>query len=380
VDQYEPLVTHTYVCFATTALYQAEKALRESSGDNAPVQCWGCEGPHLWRDCPKKLDEECHKRFTENLAKYTEHHRNRANRFDPAQYKQDGFPSKVASSYFNQLMDPALDGDHRKSILQLFLAECATSKGYFTRGSQLKNDQDDEEVLQATDTTPYTSFMTYQSIEEPPLNQWDDATESDLTAPVEFVVPAMSSVLVTPSGSVVATRPLVPAPPIVHHTTWGQPYGTHYTNGTDDELLKYFIDLQTGYPIDPYTGKIIDFSSIMPRRVIDAVRCNMGMFDGSLPPPYISSALMDFMRIEEGSLSSFADSQSCLNGAQYKAWFTGYADCFNPSSKHNWDVPKTSFTCWFGGIQTVELPDEDSDSMWNVSPTPKIFLSNANMP
>jgi hypothetical protein len=98
VDQYAPLVTPTYVCFATTALSQAEKALRESSGVNAPVQCWGCEGPHLWRDCPKKSDEECHKRFTENLAKYTEHRCNRANRFDPAQYKRDGFPSKVASS------------------------------------------------------------------------------------------------------------------------------------------------------------------------------------------------------------------------------------------------------------------------------------------
>jgi hypothetical protein len=118
----------------------------------------------------------------------------------------------------------------------------------------------------------------------------------------------------------------------------------------------------------------------MPRRVIDVVRGDMGMFDGSWPPPYTASALMDFMRIEEGSLSSFADSQNCLNGVQYKARFTGYADCFNPSSKHNWDVPKTSFTCWFGGIQTVELPDEDNDSMWNVSSTPKIFLSNADMP
>jgi hypothetical protein len=74
----------------------------------------------------------------------------------------------------------------------------------------------------------------------------------------------MSSVLVTPSGSVVATRPLVPAPPIVHQTTWGQPYGTHYTNGTDNKLLKNFIDLQTGCPIDPYTGKIIDFGDLMP--------------------------------------------------------------------------------------------------------------------
>jgi hypothetical protein len=171
-------------------------------------------------------------------------------------------------------------------------------------------------------------------LEGPTLNQLDDRKESDSSAPVEFVVPAMSSVLVTPSGSVVVTRPLVPAPPIVHRTTWGQPYGTHCTNGTDDKLLKYFIDLQTGCPIDLYTG----------------------------------------------SLSSFADSQSCLNGAQYKAWFTGYADCFNTSSKHNWDGPKMSFTCWFGGIPTVELPDEDSDSTWNVSPTPKIFLSNANIP
>jgi hypothetical protein len=43
-------------------------------------------------------------------------------------------------------------------------------------------------------------------------------------------------------------------------------------------------------------------------------------------------------------------------------------------------LPKTSFPCWYGGIQTVELPDGDGDSLWNFSPSPKIFLSNANMP
>jgi hypothetical protein len=104
-------------------------------------------------------------------------------------------------------MDPAIDGDHRKYILQLFLAECATSKGYFTRGSHLKHDQDDEEVSPAANTTPYISFMMYQSIEEPTSNQLDDKKELDSAAPVEFVVPAMSSVLATPSGSVVATSP-----------------------------------------------------------------------------------------------------------------------------------------------------------------------------
>jgi hypothetical protein len=318
------LVTPTYVCFATTALSQAEKALRESSGVNAPVQCWGCEGPHLWRDCPKKSDEECHKRFTENLAKYTEQRRNRVNRFDPARYKRDGFPSKVASSYFNQLMDPAIDGDHRKSFLQLFLAECATSKGYFTRGSQLKHDQDDEEVSPAADTTPYISFMTYQSIEEPTSNQLDDKKELDSAAPVEFVVPAMSSVLATPSGSVVATSPITPtpldslvsAPPTVNQTTWGQPYGTHYTNGTNNELHAYFIDLRTGYPIDPYTGKKMNFNQVMPRRIIDAVHGDMRMLPlaRSMPPPYIWMAFVDTIAVQEGALPSLADSERCLNG------------------------------------------------------------------
>jgi hypothetical protein len=109
-----------------------KRLLRESSGIKAPVQCWGCEGLHLWRDCPEKADEECLKQFTENLAKYTEQHHNRVNRFDHAWYKKDGFPSKVACSYFNQLLDPELDGNAQKSILQLFLVECTISKGYFT--------------------------------------------------------------------------------------------------------------------------------------------------------------------------------------------------------------------------------------------------------
>jgi hypothetical protein len=89
---------------------------------------------------------------------------------------------------------------------------------------------------------------------------------------------------------------------------------------------------------------------------------------------------MDSMFIEQGGLSSFADSPSCLNGAQYKARFTSYTDCFKASPDPNLNVPKTSCTCWYGGIQMLELPDEDGDSMWNVSPSPQIFLSNADMP
>jgi hypothetical protein len=74
------------------------------------------------------------------------------------------------------------------------------------------------------------------------------------------------SVEKTTSGSV------VPAPPNVNQTTWGQPYGTHYTNNvTDEELNAYFIDLRTGYPIDPYTDKKMNFDHVMPRWVIDAV-------------------------------------------------------------------------------------------------------------
>jgi hypothetical protein len=105
--------------------------------------------------------------------------------------------------------------------------------------------------------------MTYQSIEEPTSNQLDDKKEWESAAPVAFVVPAMSSVLVTPSGSVVATRPIAPTPldslvsaqPTVNQTTWGQPYGTPYTNGTDDELHVYFIDLCTGYPSTPIPAR-----------------------------------------------------------------------------------------------------------------------------
>jgi hypothetical protein len=391
VSQYEPWVTPTYVCYATTALSQAEKALRESSGIKAPVQCWGCEGPHLWRDCPKKADEECLKRFTENLAKYTEQRHNCVNRFDPARYKKDGFPSKVASSYFNQLLDPELDGNVRRSILQLFLAECATSKGYFTRESQVKSEEDDEEISPQKDNTPYISFKTYHSIDD----QLGDRMASGCVqqpVPVDFVVPARSSVLVTLSGSVINTSSLVvPAPsrsvvqalPNVNQTTWGQPYGTHYTDGTNNVLFKYSIDLCTRQPIDPYTGKTIDFNNVLPRQVIDAVHGNLGMVpcDGSLPPPYISMALMDSMAIDEGRLSSFADSPNCLNGEQYKARYTSYADCFQAPPNPKWNISKMSFTCWYGGIQTVELSEEDKDdSTWDASPNPKIFLSNADMP
>jgi hypothetical protein len=126
----------------------------------------------------------------------------------------------------------------------------------------------------------------------------------------------------------------------------------------------------------------MNFNQVMPRWIIDAVHGDMGMLPlaRSMPPPYIWTAFVDTIAVQEGALPSLANSERCLNGAQYKAQFRSYADCFKASSDTTSNVPKILFTCWYGGIQTVELPDEDGDSLWNVSPSPKIFLSNADMP
>jgi hypothetical protein len=85
---------------------------------------------------------------------------------------------------------------------------------------------------------------------------------------------------------------------------------------------------------------------------------------------------MDSMAIDEGRLSSFADSSSCHNGEHYKARY----DCFQASSNPKWNTPKSSFTCWFGDIPMLEHTEDKEDTTWDVSPNPKIFLSNAAMP
>jgi hypothetical protein len=58
-------------------LSNAEQALRRSSGTNAPLKCWGCQGiheddQHLFWDCPRKMHSNTHANFQKNLQEYAQ--------------------------------------------------------------------------------------------------------------------------------------------------------------------------------------------------------------------------------------------------------------------------------------------------------------------
>jgi hypothetical protein len=87
----------TYMTVSTQAvenivvlLSNTEQALRRSSGTNAPLKCWGCQGiheddQHLFRDCPRKLHLNIQANFQKNLQEYLQKKRaaEQKQRFDP---------------------------------------------------------------------------------------------------------------------------------------------------------------------------------------------------------------------------------------------------------------------------------------------------------
>jgi hypothetical protein len=93
-------------------LCNAEQALRRSLGTNAPLRCWGCQGihkddQHLYRDCPRQLHENIQANFQKNLDAYVQRKRaaQQKQRFDPNNWKKDGFASPKATSLFNGILD-----------------------------------------------------------------------------------------------------------------------------------------------------------------------------------------------------------------------------------------------------------------------------------
>ena len=108
-------------------LSNAEKALRESSNTNAPIECWGCHGlfsdsNHLYKDCPHKYKPQVQEQFKRKLEEFLA--KKKKNKFDPQTYKRDGFLTKQAVSLFNSINNPELDGTSRAALIQSFAAEC----------------------------------------------------------------------------------------------------------------------------------------------------------------------------------------------------------------------------------------------------------------
>lgn len=112
-----------------TLLSNAEQALRKSSNSNAPNQCWGCQGLfedalHLYRDCPRRMHESVQANFQKNLQEWLQKKRaaDRSPRFDPNNWKKDGFPSKQATTLFNSILT-APDATTRTLLVDQFVHE-----------------------------------------------------------------------------------------------------------------------------------------------------------------------------------------------------------------------------------------------------------------
>ena len=109
-------------------LSNAEQALRRSSNTNAPLQCWGCQGlhpdaNHLYRDCPHRMNDAVQANFQKNLQEYLQRKKAaRESRFDPNDWKKDGFASAKASSLFNGIVD-ASNGPSREYLVAEFVHE-----------------------------------------------------------------------------------------------------------------------------------------------------------------------------------------------------------------------------------------------------------------
>ena len=108
--------------FALTMLSNAERALRESSNSNAPLKCWGCEGAHLYKDCPRRHDTQVQQRFKAKLEEFLANRKQK--RFDPSHYKRDGFFTKKAAALFNDISNEDVDKDSRLEMIKAFVAEC----------------------------------------------------------------------------------------------------------------------------------------------------------------------------------------------------------------------------------------------------------------
>jgi hypothetical protein len=122
----QPVVDDAVSTFTMTMVSNVEAALCRSSGTSAPNQCWGCEtlyenSAHLFRDCPNKHDPKVQENFKKNLEEYLQRRQKR--RFEPSNYRKDGFASKKAASLFNTIMAESIDGTTRETLVANFLVE-----------------------------------------------------------------------------------------------------------------------------------------------------------------------------------------------------------------------------------------------------------------
>ena len=187
--------------FAWTLVSNVEAALRRSSGTSAPNQCWGCESiyensAHIFRDCPHKHDARVQENFKKNLDEYLKRRQNR--KFDPNNYKSDGFATKKAASLFNTIMADSTDGNVRKALIGSFLVETSIhgEEGpNIHMGTRKRTKKDDQPTSQ--DNVSFPFWLVDKPSDEDPIVD----TDNSMFSTFQFVPEGASSPIRYPISS-----------------------------------------------------------------------------------------------------------------------------------------------------------------------------------
>ena len=121
---------------ALTMVSIVEEALQKSSGMNAPMKCFGCDGlpeyadncHHLWRTCPHKDDNRTWNNFQQNLRRFRERIQNRNNPNNAGQgttqnWQRDGYPTQQAHEQIQAIAHMATPAATRKVMISTLTRE-----------------------------------------------------------------------------------------------------------------------------------------------------------------------------------------------------------------------------------------------------------------
>ena len=127
-DEVLRLTTPSVVQEYLVLMSNAEKAMREASGLNAPLRCWGCQGlfpddTHLFKDCPRKDVKEVATQFHKRLLEFRVSRKQGSATFQPNRYKKLGFPTRHSVVLFNRITEEELSATDRTVLLSQLVQE-----------------------------------------------------------------------------------------------------------------------------------------------------------------------------------------------------------------------------------------------------------------
>jgi hypothetical protein len=136
-----------------TCLSVAEAALRDASGTNRPVRCWGCQDVddykkdcfHRWQQCPRKHDPRTIEAFQKNPHEYRQ--RMDSNRAG-GRWKSAGYPSKQTARQTSEIASPYTNPDTWQTLLSSLQQRINNEKVFIGKRDKNKDSDEDEDKEQ----------------------------------------------------------------------------------------------------------------------------------------------------------------------------------------------------------------------------------------